>query len=192
LSNLTVAFLNELRAAYSLECFVETGCFQGDGIATAITAGFRLVRSCDIGPEYVARCRQRFTGCPNVLIAESESISALTRQLLEPLPPCLFWLDAHYPAFYGSAETEQTKVPVLEELSLIRRLRRGAPNDVILIDDIRTYNTPDNPRWNPEEVHDYYRVTGITLADVTNQFAKTHEFRLLHEQEGILAMLPAN
>jgi hypothetical protein len=54
----------------------------------------------------------------------------------------------------------------------------------------RFRNTPDKSRWNPKKVPDYYRVNHITLADLTGPFAKTHEFRLVNEQEGILAMLP--
>ncbi len=69
-------------------------------------------------------------------------------------------------------------------------MRGGAAHDVILIDDMRVYNSPDNPRWNPSEVPDYYRIDHISIADLTGPFLATHDVRMMHEQEGILTLIP--
>lgn len=177
---------------YRLSSFVETGCYKGDGIAAALEAGLRTVRSCDISTEHGRHCRERFEGDGRVRIVEGESEAALAVILREELGPALFWLDAHYPALYGreELENEQTRYPVPRELAIIHRTRRGAAKDVILVDDLRVLEAADNPRWRSAENPEYFVVRGHTLASLTEAFRKSHEWRVDGDQEGILVITP--
>jgi len=192
MSTLQFHHLESLRLQFELEAFVETGCYQGDGIAAVLAAGFWAVRSCDIDARMVEHCRNRFAGDARVRIEIGDSVSALGRILGEDLGPALFWLDGHYPAFYGLGELETavTRFPVPQELELIHLFRKGAVSDVILVDDIRVVNAPDNPRWRPGEVADYYRVDLTSLAELCQKFEDTHELEVDGQQEGLLVLSP--
>lgn len=45
MSTLQFHHLESLRLQFELEAFVETGCYQGDGIAAVLAAGFWAARS---------------------------------------------------------------------------------------------------------------------------------------------------
>src|SRR6059058_761296 len=120
--------LSGLREQYGLTVFVETGCELGNGIDAALRYGFEQVFSCDIRAEAVRHCRERFLDKRKVCLYRDTSLSALRRicQRLSarvPVPRCFFWLDAHYPAFYGAPETGMQRFPLFRELQAIMRTK---------------------------------------------------------------------
>lgn len=110
--------------------FVESGCEVGHGIATALSAGFTKIFSCEIDRAQAEYVKTRlYYGIPQVTIYAMSS-PVFFKMLFEggrrkSPEPILFWLDAH-----GSHET-----PILEELAALKG--NLVPGDVILIDDIR-------------------------------------------------------
>lgn len=191
MSSLSSSYLQPIRSDFDLHVFVETGCYLGDGIAAALGAGFSRVYSCDLDENRVRECEIRFPE-EEVILFHGSSLECLKQILADVSEPCLFWLDAHYPAFFGMAdlENEQTRFPVLEELALICCMRDGAAGDVILIDDMRVIASPDNPRYRAGEVADYYRVKDLSIASLVVPFTNTHKADIDDQQEGILSLRP--
>ena len=73
------------KEQYGLSTFVETGCYLGDGIATALAWGFERVFSCDLHPDHVGHCRRRFAveiQDGRVAIFEGDSVAVLEEKIL--------------------------------------------------------------------------------------------------------------
>lgn len=191
MSDLSAIYLRDLRQRYGLTTFVESGCYRGDGIAAALEAGFELALSSDIAPVHAKLSIDRFRGDDRVRITVDSSTSALREQMPLIRGQALFWLDGHFPGHYGLHELEspETKFPLVKELQMIRELRPPFGRDVILADDMRVVDAPDNPRWQPGEVSEYYRIE-ISIADLTKPFLATHDAVVDCKQEGILVLTP--
>jgi hypothetical protein len=192
MSNVSVLAPERLRQRFHLESFVETGCFHGESLETAQHAGFGKLVSCDISEACVAECRGKF---PRAAIWHGDSLTMLG-QFLPGLPEfagrTLFWLDAHYPSFYGIEETESLRYPLPEELNLIRRTKPGWEHDVIAFDDLRVIRDPHNPCYRPGELQgkDFGLYVDITLASLYMPFAATHSLQIIRLGEGAAALLP--
>lgn len=181
-----------LRQSYGLDTFCETGCYQGRSLAEAQAAGFGKLISCDISSECVLAARARF---PHAAILHCESTVMLgpcLDALQAVMGRTLFWLDAHYPATFGLAETEENRYPLPQELRLIREGKRGWEQDVFALDDLRVIRDRNNPRWRPGELtgEDASLYMDITLDELYAPFAATHELQLLHAEEGVMLLLP--
>jgi len=183
--------LTQLRDFYGLRTFIETGCFQGGGIAAALNAGFEDVYSCDIDPASVEHCQNRFADNDGVHLLASESTMAITEFCRISQHPSLFWLDAHFPTYYGNegADTASTRFPLPLELEIISK-RANIASDVIAFDDLRVIHSDDNPRWRDDEVPDYFVIEGLTLGALTSPFNATHEFQAILAAEGIGLLTP--
>lgn len=192
MSQLPVDLVRTLKRQFDLTAFVETGCYLGDGIAAALEAGFRDIRSCDIDPARIEQCQLRFSGQEALTLRLGASSEVLPDLLPDADVPTLFWLDAHYPGHYGlnHMETRLTKFPVQFELAKICTLHHGASRDVILIDDMRVIASDDNPLWREGEVDDYYRVDDLTIKALVEPFEGTHQYDIDLQQEGILILTP--
>ena len=184
------------KEQYGLSTFVETGCYLGDGIATALAWGFECVFSCDLHPDHVEHCRRRFAEeirSGRVAIFEGDSIAVLEGKILPAMGgPALIYLDAHFPAYYGLAEVgPSTRFPLREELDAIRRHRAGKAADVVLCDDMRVIESPDNPTFCRDLPRSLV-VTEFGLDSLRNALPGTHEAVLLNVGESVLALLPVS
>lgn len=133
-----------VRVLHGLRSFVETGTAQGEGVEIARLAGFDPIHSIEIVPQLAQAARFRFAGHKQVNIWEGSSLHCLPMILGElPAEPCLFWLDAHFPgahhgADYAAEKDLVVRLPLDEEVRMIRAARPEA-KDVLLIDDARIY-----------------------------------------------------
>lgn len=192
MSNIAVLNPALLRRSFQLDTFLETGCFRGDSMALAYAAGFPKVISCDINPDNVAACRQRF---PEAEVLEAESTEMLGPRFPEILPgmgKTLFWLDAHFAILYGHDETDRNRFPLAEELRLIRDGKPDYIHDVIAFDDLRVIRDPANPRYRQGELtgDEASLYVDITLKELLEPFAASHEATVVHAQEGSVVLLP--
>jgi hypothetical protein len=107
------------------------------------------------------------------------------------LPPSLFWLDAHFPAFYGLNEQEKQfgRFPLLDELQLISTFE-SCERNVILADDMRVIADDLNPRWRAGETDGYFTIHNILIQDLVEPFTGTHDAFVDVAQEGILTLTP--
>lgn len=186
--------LDDFVAAYRLQAFVETGTARGDSIAyAALRPEFARLLSCEIEPLLAAGAICRFNEDPRIEILRMESGQFMRLVARSDLPPTLFWLDAHYPGAgfglkdYAAAMPEHERLPLGRELAEIRKHRDG--RDLILIDDLRIYETgdyedgplpPDTPGDPQPNGADWIR----------RMFADSHDARVINRDQGYLLLIP--
>ena len=117
--------------------FIETGTYRGDGILTALNAGFKIVISIELDKNRYKYCKNRFKENKNVRIINGNSGEVMGRILKQIKEPCTFFLDAHYcgePIEQGVAIADKW-CPMEEELDAIDN--HHIKTHTILIDDMR-------------------------------------------------------
>lgn len=192
MSSIAVLQPERLRQRYQLDTFVETGCYMGVSLALARLCGYTKLISCDIDRRCVLACRQNF---PKAGILHADSLTMLG-PCMSPLQAVmgrtLFWLDAHFPSYYGHPEPPEHRYPLPEELRLIREGKRGWQHDVIAMDDLRVIRDAANPRYRPGELcaAEEHLYQDVSIADLYEPFAATHELRIIADEEGSMMFLP--
>ena len=126
----------EIFHAYLTDMFVETGSHVGEGIAKALAAGFKSVRSIDAGEKQYQHCLSRFRDDPRVRLWKGDSAICLKDMIADIQCPVTFWLDGHYSA--GDTCKCEHEHPILFELEQIAD--HPVKNHFILIDDWRDYS----------------------------------------------------
>lgn len=180
--------IQELKNRYQLDTIVETGCWHGHGLEFSQQIGIQNLYSCDINQTYVDECTKKF---PQAVIRHQDSISFLKEVLPSVNGKTLFWLDAHYPVYYGlEEENSSTKFPLVEELLLVKSLKKNFQQDVIVCDDLRVLLPDNNPYYNPG-VGDQFMVN-IRVQDLIDVFSSTHDYYLVSEDTGNLIFIPKN
>jgi hypothetical protein len=130
-----------LRRVLPLAIFVETGTFEGESVARALSL-FEEIHSVDLSEHYYSEAAQRFDQ-EGVHLYHCES-STILRSLRSRLKDrsVLYWLDAHWCVAEDAAGSE-SQCPLLAELTAIEKLNNES---VILIDDARLFLcTPPRP-----------------------------------------------
>jgi len=182
--------LPDLMQRFALSTIVETGCHIGCALDYARRCGFTKFYSCDISAEMVAIAQ---TNIPEAAIAHINSIDFLKDilnmfQRDEMDEPVLFFLDAHFPSLYEKPEleTEETRWPLHREMELIKKSRRT--KDVIICDDIRCIDDPENPtNWhNLEERYRSHR----SYREFIDLFKDTHDVRICIDDTGRAIFTP--
>jgi hypothetical protein len=133
--------VRRLRSVLPLSIFVETGTFEGEGVARALPL-FEQIHSIELSEEYYSAAAQRFSrDRVNLYHGDSSAVLASLRSMLGD-KSVLYWLDAHWCLPEDTAGLE-SQCPLLAELTAI-----GGLNDesVVLIDDARLFLcTPPRP-----------------------------------------------
>ena len=178
----------DFKILYNLINFVETGCYRGDGLQHAIDIGFMEseLNSCDIRQEAVDSCLKRF---PTSNLFTGDSLDFM-HQLLPTLHgPTLFWLDAHYPEHYGvKSASDLQKMPMFEEINIIKKLKSNFKDDVIICDDLHVIMDANNPHCN-KQLEDYFKIN-TSWVDFTTMLSDTHDFISLKTSESIGIFYP--
>lgn len=179
--------INHFVEKYNLVNFVETGCFYGFGLQHAVNCGIKNLYSCDIGENFVDYCKERF---PNANLICCDSVTYFKNILSNVSGATLFWLDAHYPAYYGfkNLENEQTKFPLYDELKLIIDLKKDFKNDVIICDDLRVLAPIKNPYYNGHL--EKYFLVDYTLENLVSMMINTHNFYTVNGDTGNIIFVP--
>jgi hypothetical protein len=115
---------------------VETGSFVGEGIQTAIDAGFLNIFSVELSPKLYKMCSDRFEKNSTIKLFLGDVVDCLPTILEKIDMPATFWLDAHYSGD-GTAQGIHGD-PIYKELEIIAM--HSIKNHTILIDDMRLYN----------------------------------------------------
>ena len=179
--------VRELKQQYGLTTFVETGCYEGKGLIYALGLGFEHLLSCDIVDRHAHWCRVYI---PKAQTLTQDSEGFLKRILPSLDEPTLFWLDAHYPLYYGhSHDTKETKIPTLTELRMIRDTKPNFERDVIIVDDLRALEPKDNPFY-VGRIEEYLMADGYYVTDFIDVFKDTHEYLLVYGETGNLIFRP--
>ncbi len=120
--------------------FIETGSNRGDGIQTALDAGFSCIYSCDVEAFSYGWCSHRFRELNTVVgLFHSDSRNFLNYVMPRLKSRATFWLDAHWCGgngeMQGQDEAEEDECPLLGELKVIST--HELKNHTIMIDDVR-------------------------------------------------------
>ena len=185
--------LDRYREHYSLNTLFETGTFHGQGVQQALDNGFDSVYSVEIMDEFFDECVERFSTNDNVTLLKGHSADLLDESLPSIDGNIFFWLDAHFPGADGGlrdydAESDETlRCPLENELRVIAKHRRGAP-DVFLIDDLRIYE--DGKFENGGLPANVSRPPGANIDFVYELFGDSHHIIKLYYDEGYILLLP--
>ena len=138
------------------EIFVETGTYIGNGIKTALQAGFTKCYSIEIHEYLYKNAVKRFEkeiaqGNVELLFGNSETLFQTIIDRLDR--PVTFWLDAHISSQYG--EKLAKNCPILEELAAIKT--HHIKTHTILIDDLNCFDSPMHDNINIDLVGDALR-----------------------------------
>lgn len=147
--NLFAEFKGEHRV------FVETGTYRGDGIQSALDAGFNLIVSIDIDADSREFCKSRFTPeqrTGRIYLHTDDTAVNLWEYINEINEPILFWLDAHWQYMEGE-QRGANAWPLLQELRQIEAhtLKYGHAHTII-IDDILMLTHPNVTGWTREHI----------------------------------------
>jgi len=199
MGSLTFWNLDQLKSKHNLDIFVETGLGWGDGLQYAARSNFQELYSIELIKEVIDTYLPKYPVDSRIKIINSSSSQGL--KYLLPLIPkdknICFWVDAHFPASdvfgipFDSCADESLRLPLWEELNLIKELR---PNnkDVILMDDAMIFSEtkvfPDNHlkeafAIKPREHINY-------LDKIINLFEETHDSLLTVKDSGYISFTP--
>ena len=131
--------------------FVETGTHWGNGLATALKAGFKKCYSIEIHRHLYGRACLRFhkeikEGTVTLKFGNSEKMLYEVLQSIKQ--PATFWLDAHISSQYG--ENLAKNCPIIEELNALRH--HSINTHTILIDDLHCFNNDQHDYIDLEQV----------------------------------------
>jgi hypothetical protein len=133
----------EVFAKYPNTYFVETGSCLGDGIQSALDAGFKHIYSIELSEKFYDCCFNRFvlnSGLERwVELVLGDSGEVLPEVLNKINGSATFWLDGHYSG--GSTAKGKSNTPLIKELDHIAA--HHINNHTILIDDVRYFGTAD-------------------------------------------------
>jgi hypothetical protein len=186
--------LDDFISQYHLQTFIETGTARGDSLDYAAQRPeFSTLLSCEIEPLLASGACCRFNEDPRISVVRMESGLFMQMVSRADLAPALFWLDAHYPGAgfglkdYGDAMPETVRLPLGRELDQIRKHRNG--RDVILIDDLRIYETGDYEAGPlPDDTPGQPTPGGADW--IRELFAETHDAYTILRDQGYLLLQP--
>lgn len=185
--------LGKISKQYDCPYFFETGTWMGNGLAYAKNTPFTKLYSSEIMPEIADKARTRFSAENRIEIFTGNSTAVFEQTLPIIHGNCVFWLDAHFPGAeeglkdYNEYDNEQVKLPLEKELQLIKDIRPDF-QDVILIDDLRIYETGPFKSGNlPEGI---LPPSFRSIDFVFGLFGDSHEVVRSYEDEGYLLLFP--
>jgi hypothetical protein len=135
LMNSSITLRKDTLLKYKNPCFLETGTFKGGGVQLALDCGFEMVQSIEIDPTLHELVSKKYESYDNVFIFLGDSTRIMPSILSYIKKPITFWLDAH---IQESSVVGSHAVPLIQELELLRTMRVGM-QDTVLIDDRRLF-----------------------------------------------------
>jgi hypothetical protein len=148
-----------ILAKYLNPYFVETGTLKGEGVKSALAAGFPKVISIELSGALYAENRERFKDDPRVDLRLGDSGRVLAEVIEGIDSPITFWLDAHmnglgqkpFELIHDNSTMGEQPTAALAELEAIAR--HPVKTHTILIDDIRNFK-PGNYETPLQQVID--------------------------------------
>ena len=128
------SLLKQIKTAFNISTFVETGTYLGLTTSRAAEI-FEDVHTIELSRDLYLRAREMFAGRQNVSVHHGDSGELLVDLLPSIHFPILFYLDGHYSE--GETAKGSQNTPILSELAAIAGA--GKSGAVILIDDIRLF-----------------------------------------------------
>ena len=191
LSNLPVL---GIAAKYGLKSFIETGTYRGNGVNFIISLNcFHLIQSVGSSHSFQPPFIERTLNLAPVVLWRGFSEDCLPGMLhLLGNSPCLFWLDAHLPTFYGDPSSHD--LPLLGELNIIFDIRgKLALQDAFIIDDLRIFEEGNFASGNVSQSDwDKLKVAPVPNDGWLDILFLNHRVERRYDDEGYLIALPVN
>ena len=191
--------LQELKDRYHLDIFLECGLGWGDGIKYAQTFDFEKIYSIEISQDVINNSKDELCKDKRVEVLCANSVDGI-REVLKSIPTnknILWWTDSHFPsadlgfAAFDAEKNEEVRLPLWNELNLIKELR---PNnkDVILLDDCMIFSqTEVFPDEHLKKTHAINtEIYANHLDKIRNLFSETHNSELFYKDSGYLIISP--
>lgn len=144
---LKASLLKQLKSAFDIDAFVETGTYLGDTTEKAARI-FHEVHTIELSSGLAVKAKQRLSPWKNTAVHLGNSQSVLLELLPRISGRILFYLDGHYSGDATARASLDT--PLLNELEAIGLKQKT--DAVILIDDIRLFQASCFPEkiqaWN--------------------------------------------
>lgn len=146
-------FFQKIKELFNPTTFIETGTYLGDTTKNAAPY-FEEIHTVELSDYYYQISQNNLKDIDNITTHKGDSRIILSNILPTISNKILFWIDAHY---CGGVTAGENDDPLLGELGAIKE--SGITNAVILIDDIRG--------WNSEEIIGVYNAIMSINPDYT-------------------------
>lgn len=187
-----------LAREFDTSWFVETGTGDGQSLSFAahVYPQFRQLWSCEIESKLATRAQVLFGHDIRIRIFNQQSCDFIRHVCVPGIDKSriFFWLDAHFPGAdyglhgYGDEANLRIRLPLTEELLLIRTLRQG--HDIIAVDDARIYLDGPFQHGNLPDVVRPFCPKERSVDFVYHFFRDTHDIAIHYEHEGYLLLTP--
>src|ERR1035437_5376601 len=131
---------SEILKKYPNTIFIETGSYMGDGIQSALDAGFKIIYSIELSNKWQSYCINRFKNNSKVNIILGESQKVMNNIIKNINNSITFWLDGHYSGPHTAMGEYES--PLIQELHIIGE--HSIKTHTILIDDLRCWHVADH------------------------------------------------
>jgi tetratricopeptide (TPR) repeat protein/cellulose synthase/poly-beta-1,6-N-acetylglucosamine synthase-like glycosyltransferase/serine acetyltransferase len=170
--SLSIEFLRDLSRVFGLDTFIETGTYLGD-TSCAASKIFSTVHTIELSAELHQKASDRFRNDPGIHVHHGDSGKIFPKLLGQLKGKSLFWLDGHYSEGITAKGDENT--PVLKE---IRAIKDSLITDaVILIDDLRFFDTPWNFVPHNSAARGYPSV--VSLCKAIREIDRAYQFAVI-------------
>jgi len=180
--------IKDLKTRYKLQSFVETGTWRGDAVEYAYFSDFNPIFSVELKTEFWEYAVRRFEKRDPIKILQGTSLARLLDILPNLKGATLWWLDAHLQDTYGLSKDITDRFPLEKELKLMSSLR-DLSRDVIIMDDLRVYETGPFKNGNAPKNHSCPTQGTKFIEDI---LGSTHTCEKLYDNEGYVFCKPVH
>jgi hypothetical protein len=193
--------INQIKNRYNLNVFVETGTGDGTSFLHVLNVTknnkFDKNYTIEIYKPLYEQCLDKFSSYTDydLRLINNNSYDGLVQVFSEITENdnILFWLDAHFPEAdfggpksYSSVSDKKLRIPLEEEIKLIKEYRKNS-KDVLIIDDLRIYQDDNYEAGNWKD-RELYGGDGIEF--IYDAFADTHIITKMLNHQGYLVLIP--
>jgi predicted SAM-dependent methyltransferase len=169
LGSLNPTFIEDLKSAFNLDVFVETGTYLGDS-AIAASKVFEQVHTIELSDNLYQSAIEKFKDNPKIRCYPGDSADVMRKLVPALSGRVLFWLDGHYSG--GITSSGKNNTPILSELEAIGLL--PSKEAVILIDDLRLFQNPKSAFKTALSLEGYPTVSALKQA--IQEIFSNHQF----------------
>jgi len=192
--------LKSIKEKFGTKTFFETGAGKGTGIEYASTVNFENIYSVEIIKSQSDYLADIFKADPRIKLINDTSERGLIDYFRKNPENTLFFLDAHFPgadlglAKFGDEKDEDIRLPLVQELEIIRDLRAAKGfKDVILLDDLMLYDEdniyPDSHLKLEHDIKPKGKYINAYMRILTT-LIDTHDYQVFNKFSGYVVIYP--
>ena len=200
MGSMNIFDIESIKRNFNLSYFIETGTGIGNSLKYVLEKTnenkFDEYFSIEISTSLYEQClllKQNYKN-QNITLINSNSSDGL-KEILLNIPQnknVFFWLDAHFPdadhnnASYNSTTDKHIRIPLEEEIKIIKENRKNC-KDYFIIDDLRIY---EDGNFEGGNWRDRSQCGGNGIQFIHDAFSDTHNITKLFNHEGYIIVIP--